>query len=63
MNLSERIETFVKFGQFLSGLKDENSTFMQQELESLKIKIKAVEQNNNCKVFVFPIFFRKNPVK
>jgi len=47
MNLNERIETFVKFGRFLSGLKDKNSNFMKEELEILNIKIKSVEQNNN----------------
>ena len=47
MNLKERIDTFVKFTIFLSGLKDENPTFMLEELEVLKIKIKEAEQKNN----------------
>jgi hypothetical protein len=47
MNLKERIDTFVKFATFLSGLKDENSTFMLEELEVLKTRIKEAEQKNN----------------
>ena len=47
MNLEERIDTFVKFAVFLSGLKDKNPIFMLEELEVLKIKIKESEQKNN----------------
>lgn len=47
MNLVERIDTFVQLGKFISGLKDENPTFMLEELEVFKIKIKEAEQKNN----------------
>ena len=47
MNLEERIDTFVQLGKFLSGISEENPTFMGQELEKLKSKIEESEIKNH----------------
>jgi hypothetical protein len=47
MNLEERIHTFVQLGRFISGLWEENPTFLKEELESLKGKIREAKVRNN----------------
>jgi len=47
MNLEERIHTFVQLGRFISGFSEENPTFMKEELESLKGKIREAKVRNN----------------
>ena len=47
MNLEERIHTFVQLGRFISGLSLENPTFLKEELESLKGKIREAKVRNN----------------
>ena len=39
MNLEERIQSFVKLGEFLSGLFEEKPTYLLDDLEILKEKI------------------------
>ncbi|MBT3417310.1 MAG: acyl-CoA reductase [Flavobacteriales bacterium] len=47
MNLEERIQSFVKLGEFLSGLFEENPIYLLEELDVLKQKIKESEIRNN----------------
>jgi hypothetical protein len=47
MNLEERIQSFVKLGEFLSGLFEENPVYLLEELDVLKEKIKESEIRNN----------------
>lgn len=47
MNLEERIQSFVKLGEFLSGLFEENPIYLLEELDVLKEKIKESEIRNN----------------
>jgi len=47
MNLEERIHGFVKLGEFLSGLFEENPAYLLEELDILKDKIKESGIRNN----------------
>ena len=47
MNLKDRIQTFVKFGEFISNFLEQRDNSLNEEMEILNIKIKEAELLNN----------------